>query len=192
MTFYLLVLLSYLLGSIPFGYLVAKFHKIDIKKVGSGSTGATNVSRVLGLKWAIIVALLDAFKAAIPLYLAFTFLTIEWQIAIIAIVPVLGHIFPVWLNFKGGKGVATFVPALAAFLGIINLAILLIIWYITLKTTKIMSLCNLVLGFFIPFAFWFHTHSLTYFILGIVFFLIILWTHRENVYRLYNEKELKL
>jgi len=192
MTFYLLVLLSYLLGSIPFGYLAAKLHKIDIQKIGSGSTGATNVSRALGLKWAIVVALLDAFKAALPIYLAFTFLTLEWQIAIIAIIPVLGHIFPIWLKFKGGKGVATFVPALFVFLGPIVFVSLIALWIVLLKTTKIMSLVNLVLAFFVPFLFWFHTHSLDYFFLGVAFFLIILWTHRENVYRLYNQKELKL
>jgi len=192
MNFYILILLAYLLGSVPFGYLAAKLHKIDIKKVGSGGTGATNVSRALGTKWAVIVALLDVLKAALPVYLAFNYLTIEWQIALVSLIPVLGHIFPVWLKFKGGKGIATFVPALIAFAGLIPFLILLAVWAIMLKITKIMSLNNLILGFFVPFLFWFHTYSLAYFILGIIFYLIILWSHRENVYRLYNEKELKL
>jgi glycerol-3-phosphate acyltransferase PlsY len=192
MNFYILILLAYLLGSVPFGYLAAKLHKIDIKKVGSGGTGATNVSRALGTKWAVIVALLDVLKAALPVYLAFNYLTIEWQIALVSLIPVLGHIFPVWLKFKGGKGIATFVPALIAFGGLKEFIILILIWAIMLKITKIMSLNNLILGFYIPFMFWFHFHSITYFILGIVFFLIILWSHRENVKRLYNEKELKL
>ena len=192
MNFYLLILLAYLLGSIPFGYLTAKFHKIDIKKVGSGSTGATNISRVLGVKWALIVAILDILKAALPIYLAINYLTIEWQIAIIALIPVLGHIFPIWLKFKGGKGIATFVPAMIVFSGLIPFLILITIWAIMLKITKIMSLNNLILAFFIPFLFWLHTNSFTYFILGIIFYLIILWSHRENVYRLYNKKELKL
>lgn len=192
MNFYLLILLAYLLGSIPFGYLAAKLHKVDIKKVGSGSTGATNISRVLGVKWALIVAILDILKAALPIYLAINYLTIEWQIAIIALIPVLGHIFPIWLKFKGGKGIATFVPAMIVFSGLIPFLILITIWVIMLKITKIMSLNNLILVFFIPFLFWLHTNSFIYFILGIVFYLIISWSHRENVYRLYNKKELKL
>lgn len=192
MSFYILIILSYFLGSIPFGYLATKINGIDIKKIGSGSTGATNVSRALGLKWAILVALLDILKASLPLYLALTCLSIEWQIALIAIIPVLGHIFPVWLNFKGGKGIATFAPALFVFGGLKAFIVLILIWIIMLKITKTMSLNNLILGFFTPFMFWIHTHSVAYFLLGISFFLIILWTHRENVKRLYFKKELKL
>jgi len=192
MNIYILILISYLLGSIPFGYIAGRINKIDIKKIGSGSTGATNVSRALGVKWAFLVAILDVLKAAIPLYLAFKYLTIEWQIALISIIPVLGHIFPIWLKFKGGKGIATFVPGLIAFLGLVPFIILITIWAIILKITKTMSLNNLVLAFFIPFFIWFNTHSITYFILGIIFFLTILWSHRENIKRLYSEKELKL
>ena len=192
MNIYILILISYLLGSIPFGYIAAKINKVDIKKVGSGSTGATNVSRALGIKWAVLVAILDILKAALPVYLAFNYLTIEWQIALVSIIPVIGHIFPVWLKFKGGKGIATFVPVLITFGGLKEFIVLISIWAIMLKITKTMSLNNLILGFCIPFMFWFHFHSITYFIVGIVFFLIILWSHRENVKRLYNEKELKL
>ena len=192
MNIYILILMSYLLGSIPFGYIAAKINKVDIKKVGSGSTGATNVSRALGIKWAVLVAILDILKAALPVYLAFNYLTIEWQIAFVSIIPVIGHIFPIWLKFKGGKGIATFVPGLIAFLGLIPFIILITIWAVLLKITKTMSLNNLVLAFFIPFFIWFNTHSITYFILGIIFFLTILWSHRENIKRLYSEKELKL
>ncbi|MDD4358382.1 MAG: glycerol-3-phosphate 1-O-acyltransferase PlsY [Candidatus Pacebacteria bacterium] len=192
MNIYLLILISYLLGSIPFGYIAGKINKIDIKKIGSGSTGATNVSRALGVRWAVLVAILDVLKAALPVYLASNYLTIEWQIALVSIIPVLGHIFPIWLKFKGGKGIATFVPALIAFCGLKEFIILITIWAILLKITKTMSLNNLVLGFFIPFIIWLHSHSITYFILGVVFYLIILWSHRENIKRLYCEKELKL
>ena len=109
-----------------------------------------------------------------------------------ALAPVLGHIFTPWLSFKGGKGIATTAPSLLAFLGGVPFLCLLFLWMVMLKLTKTMSLNNLILGFCIPFMFWFHFYSITYFILGIVFFLIILWSHRENVKRLYNEKELKL
>ena len=80
MNYLLLILLGYLLGSIPFGYIFAKIKGVDIKKVGSGNTGATNVSRALGKKWAILVGLLDVLKAAIPVYIAITYLNIDWQL----------------------------------------------------------------------------------------------------------------
>lgn len=192
MNFYILLLLSYLIGSIPFGYLIGKINKIDIKKVGSGSTGATNVSRFLGAKWAVLVALLDISKAFLPLFLAFTYLNSEIEIALIVIITILGHIFPVWLNFKGGKGVSVIVPALIFFAGLWQTIVLISFWAILLKTIKVMSLNNVALIFFLPFLFWFHTHSLVYFLLGIVIFLIILYAHRENISRLYNDNELKL
>ncbi|MDD4661775.1 MAG: glycerol-3-phosphate 1-O-acyltransferase PlsY [Candidatus Pacebacteria bacterium] len=192
MNFYVLFLLAYLIGSIPFGYLAGKINKINIKKVGSGSTGATNVSRFLGVKWAVLVALLDISKAGIPIYMAFSYLNSEWQIALIAIITIIGHIFPVWLKFKGGKGVSTLVPSLIAFGGLIPTIILILFWAVLLKTTKTMSLDNVVLIFLVPFMFWFHTYSVVYFSLGVILFLIILYAHRENIYRLYNKEELKL
>ena len=192
MNFYILFLLSYLIGSIPFGYLIGKINKIDIKKVGSGSTGATNVSRFLGFKWAVLVALLDISKAFLPLYLALKYLNSEIEIALIVIITILGHIFTVWLNFKGGKGVSVIVPALIFFAGLWQTVVLISLWAILLKTIKVMSLNNVVLIFFVPFLFWFNTHSLIYFLLGVTIFLIVLYAHRENIARLYNDKELKL
>ena len=191
MNYLLLILLGYLLGSIPFGYIFAKIKGVNIKKIGSGNTGATNVSRALGKIWAVLVGLLDVLKAAIPVYIAITYLNIDWQIALVVLSPVVGHIFPVWLKFKGGKGIACFVPAIIAFGGWWTIPILLA-WVILLKTIRIMSLTNFIVAFFIPFIFWINTHNLTYFITGIIFYLIILWSHRENIYRLYHNKELKL
>ena len=103
MNFIFLLILGFFLGSIPFGYLIAKGKGINIKKVGSGATGATNISRAMGFKWAVLVAVLDVLKAAIPVCLALQSLTSEWQIALICLAPVIGHIFTPWLKFKGGK-----------------------------------------------------------------------------------------
>jgi len=189
--FIILIVLSYLLGSIPFGYIIARKKGVDIQKKGSGATGATNVSRMLGFKYALLVAVLDILKATIPIYLAIQYLTIDWQIAIVCFIPLIGHSFPVWLKFKGGKGISTMVPSLIYFGGWYFL-IMFVLWLIMLKATKLMGLNNLILGFFIPFIFFFNTHSFVYFILGIVFFLFILWTHQTNIKRLYNNKELKL
>lgn len=192
MNFIFLLIFGFLLGSIPFGYLVAKIKGVNIKNFGSGATGATNISRAFGLKWAVVVAILDILKAGIPVYLALISPMPEWQISLICLAPVIGHIFTPWLKFKGGKGIACFVPSLIAFAGIWNFLILFIIWIILVKKVKLMAMVNLILMFLIPFFFWFYTNSITYFVLGILFFLIILWSHRENVYRLYNQKELKL
>ena len=113
--YFLLIIFGYLLGSIPFGYLISKTKGIDIRKVGSGAIGGTNVTRALGLKYGLLVAILDLLKGAIPVYLAIKFLVSDWQIVTVAISPVLGHIFPVWLGFKGGKGVATTLRILFCF-----------------------------------------------------------------------------
>lgn len=191
LTFIFLLILGYLLGSIPFGYIIAKTKGIDIQKKGSGNTGATNISRSLGFKYALVVAILDVLKAVVPTYLALQYLTSEWQLALVFLMPVIGHSFPVWLKFKGGKGVSTMVPALIYLTGWWFILIFAL-WVTMLKTTKIMSLNNLLLFFFIPFIAYIHTHSAVYFILGIIFFLFILWTHRTNVDRLYKKEELKL
>lgn len=192
MNFYFLVILAYFLGSIPFGYLIAKVKGVDVKKEGSGSTGATNVSRVLGLRYAILVGVLDILKAGIPVFLAIKCLSLDYQIVIVALAPVLGHIFTPWLSFKGGKGIATTAPSLLAFLGGVPFLCLLFLWMVMLKLTKTMSLNNLILMFFVPFLLWYFKGGVEYFVLGVLFFLISLFAHRENVYRMYNKKELKL
>ena len=108
--------IAYLVGSLPFGYLVAKIFKgTDIRAQGSGNIGATNVARTLGIKWGILVFLLDAVKGFLPVWLLpllllsaadFEHLQMHFEV-LCGVATVLGHIFPVWLNFKGGKGVAT-------------------------------------------------------------------------------------
>ena len=144
MNFYILVILSYLLGSIPFGYLIPKLKNVDIRRVGSKGTGATNVSRALGLKYAVLVGVLDILKASLPVFLAFKYLSSEVLIGIVMFMAVLGHIFPVWLKFKGGKGIATFVPSMVVILGVIPALVLFLIWVALLKITRTMSLNNLV------------------------------------------------
>ena len=98
--FIFLIIFGYLLGSIPWGYLISKVKRIDIRKVGSGNIGGTNVIRALGLKWGALVGALDILKGVIPVCLAINLLSFDWQIASVAITPVLGHIFPVWLKFR--------------------------------------------------------------------------------------------
>jgi len=186
-----LIIFGYLLGSIPWGYLISKAKRIDIRKAGSGNIGGTNVLRILGLKWAALVSILDIVKGVIPTYLAINFLVFDWQIALVAISPILGHIFPAWLKFKGGKGVATTFGVLFILLGWKHFLILLLIWLLVLAIFKIMSFTNLLIASFFPLILWLSSFSLAYFILGIILAILIWWTHRENLQRIKEGRESK-
>jgi len=188
----LLIFFGYLLGSIPWGLVISKAKGIDIRKVGSGNIGGTNVVRGLGFKWGLLTGILDVLKGVFPIFLATKFLSFDWQIALVAIAPVLGHIFPVWLNFKGGKGVATTVGVLLILLGWHELLTLFLIWILILATFRIMSFTNLLLASFLPLTFWLSSFSLAYFTLGWVLFALIWWTHRENLKRIKEGVEPKL
>ncbi len=187
----LLIILGYLLGSIPWGYLFCKVKGINIRQVGSGSTGGTNVSRALGMKVGILVGLLDVVKAVIPVYLAMRFLFFDWQIVLVALTPILGHIFPVWLNFKGGKGVASTFGVLFALLGWQAVLVLIFIQTLVLISVKMMSFSSLTMASFIPVVALFFSNSLSFYILGLVLFVLIWWTHRENLQRIKEGRELK-
>jgi len=196
--FIFLIIFGYLLGSIPWGYLISKVKRIDIRKVGSGNIGGTNVLRVLGLKWAALVSILDVAKGVIPAYLAINFLAPhqyigggDWQTALVAISPILGHVFPAWLKFKGGKGVATTLGVLFVLLGWKFFLILLLIWLLVLAIFQIMSFTNLLMASFFPLILWLASFSLAYFILGIILFGLIWWAHRENLQRIKEGREPK-
>ena len=186
---FLLFLFGYLLGSVPSGYLISKNKGIDIRKVGSGNIGGTNIARTFGLKWGAAVGILDVFKGIIPTYLAIVFLSSSWQIALVAVAPTLGHIFPVWLKFKGGKGVSTAFGALLVLLQGKYLLILILIWISVIIALRIVSFASLSAVSFIPLMLWIAFRSLDYFILGIAFFVLIWWAHRENIERIKNKTE---
>jgi glycerol-3-phosphate acyltransferase PlsY len=188
---FLLLLFGYLLGSIPSGYLISKRKGVDIRKVGSGNIGGTNVSRAFGLKWGVVVGILDVLKGVIPAYLALKYLSSDWQIALVAISPVLGHIFPVWLKFKGGKGVATSAGALFVLLGYKYVLILFLIWILTLLIVRVMSFASLSMASFIPLMLWLDSRSLGYFALGVALSGLIFWAHRENIKRIKEQTEPK-
>ena len=104
--FLLFLTLAYLLGSIPFGKLVSHHHGVDIQKHGSGNIGFANVQRTLGWKPGLVVLAADIIKGFLPVFIAKNYLT-DYQIMAVALLAMLGHIFPIWLKFKGGKGIAT-------------------------------------------------------------------------------------
>jgi acyl phosphate:glycerol-3-phosphate acyltransferase len=140
-----IALSGYLVGSIPFGYLITRLAgKGDIRKQGSGNIGATNVTRSLGKTLGLITFVLDSFKALAFLVIAHRFFIKDSNIALtIAIIaPVIGHIFPIWLKFKGGKGVASII-AIIFYLSPSSCLILLIIWWITFKILHIVSIASI-------------------------------------------------
>jgi len=156
------IIIGYLSGSIPFGYIISKFKNIDIRKQGSGNIGGTNVGRTLGFKYGLLVGILDVLKAIVPIYIASQYLIIDWQMALVSISPVIGHIFPVWLNFKGGKGVATTFASIFIILGWRYSLIFLAFWALLLYLLKIMSLTNLLIVLTLPLLFWLKTNSIAY------------------------------
>ncbi len=121
-TFYFIAVClgAYLVGSIPFGFLIARARGIDIRQVGSGNIGSTNITRAMGFRWGVVVAALDALKAYLPALAARQLAPADWQMLVISLMPVIGHIFSFWMGFKGGKGVAATFGLLAFYFGHIS------------------------------------------------------------------------
>lgn len=187
-----LIIFGYLLGSVPFSYLIPKAKGIDIRKVGSGNVGATNVIRALGLKFGLLATILDLLKAVIPVYLATRFLFFDWQIALVAITPILGHILPPWLQFKGGKGVGSTIGVLLVLLGWKHFLILILIWLIVIAIFQIMSVASLLMSSLLPLFMAYFSYPLPYFFLVIALAVLIWWAHRENLQRIKEGIEPKL
>jgi acyl phosphate:glycerol-3-phosphate acyltransferase len=182
--FSLACVLAYLIGAIPIGFLVAKARGVDISQEGSGNIGATNISRVLGKNLGVLVGVLDFFKSFVPVFLAQRFFNQDWQIMLFSIMPVIGHIFPVWLNFKGGKGVATTFGIIAGYFGLLPFLVFLLIWLLMVKIIKLMSLVNLLVGILLPLAFWIKFRAMSFTVFGLALCIIIWWRHQENIKRL--------
>ncbi len=184
----LVISISYLMGSIPFGLILTKFFlKKDIRDVGSGNIGATNVLRTGNKLIGYFTLILDVIKAVIPvLYVKFNFPELVYISSLSAFI---GHVFPIWLKFKGGKGVATYVGILFSinyFFGIIFIVSWLIIFFIS----KYSSLGSILSSLLIPILIFLNSsYENQYFF--IIMFVLILYTHRENVKRLINKEESK-
>ncbi len=188
LVFFLLLISGYILGSVLFGDIIAKAKGVDLRKVGSGNVGATNVRRALGKKYGIIVFILDALKGFIPTYLSLSLLENEWHIAFVALSPILGHIFPIFYRFKGGKGVATSFGVILA-LYPLGALICLLIWVGILYITKYVSLASMTAVASSPFIIALSGGSLPYVILAVVVALLVVFSHRSNISRLIAGKE---
>ena len=178
---------SYLLGSIPSGLILTKlFLKKDIRKIGSGNIGATNVLRSGNKLIGYLTLFLDILKAVIPV--VYIKLNHPDLIYISSISVFLGHVFPIWLKFKGGKGVATYVGILFS-INLIFGFIFCISWLLIFLLSKYSSLSSLVASLSVPlFLFFTNGEQIIFFI---ILFVLIFYTHRENIKRLKNKEENK-
>ena len=181
-------IISYLMGSIPFGFILTKiFLKKDIRDIGSGNIGATNALRTGNKVLGYATLILDISKAVIPVI--YTKIHFPELIFVASLCAFLGHVFPIWLKFKGGKGVASYVGILFS-INILFGLIFAISWVITFVFTKYSSLSSLIGSISIP-AYLLITRQTSNVIFFIIMFVLIFFTHRENVKRLKNKEESK-
>ncbi len=196
---YLLIAGGYLLGGIPFGLLIGKAHGVDIRERGSGNIGATNLGRALGKRWAFAAFLLDFAKGLVPVLAAGQLLDEAAEREVVQILvgaaSILGHIFPIYLGFKGGKGVATTfgVIATVAFPAAVLAGM---VWSIVYLATRTVSISSLTAGIALPLGIWltdllYPSPSLApRLVFSIAIACLIFIRHRENIARILRGEEL--
>lgn len=200
-TVFAIAALGYLFGSFPAGYIAGRMAGVDVRSLGSGNIGATNVLRVLGKKWGYAVFFVDAFKGFAAVRLTFFLLKnlvwaqpyAEYFAILAAVMCIIGHTFPVWLRFKGGKGVATSAGVL---FGLMPLAVpfIILVWVIIFEITRYVSVASIVASISLPvvvglFLRWKFLEGAALFYFSIMIALLVLWRHRSNFSRLLNGTE---
>ena len=188
MEFLIVGIASYLMGSIPFGLILTKiFLKKDIRDIGSGNIGATNVLRTGNKLIGYLTLVLDITKAIIPvIYVKINFPELIYIASLSAF---LGHVFPIWLKFKGGKGVATYVGILFS-INILLGIVFILSWIIIFLLSKYSSLSSIVASLSVP-VYLLIKGNIDTVIFFIIMFVLIFFTHRENIKRLKNKEESK-
>jgi glycerol-3-phosphate acyltransferase PlsY len=179
----IVLICAYLLGSVPTGLLLARAMGVDIRKTGSGNIGATNVYRTMGRQVGILTLVGDCLKGLIPVLVAkWLGFSVAW-IAVIGLAAFLGHVYTVFLGFKGGKGVAT---ALGVFLGTSPISILyaLALFVLVLYKWRFVSLASIVAAAGIPVIVWLNGCSVELAAMTVAIAAIVIWRHRENIARL--------
>jgi glycerol-3-phosphate acyltransferase PlsY len=198
----LVIVLAYLLGSIPFGYLIVRLRgRGDVRAVGSGGTGATNVTRSAGPWAGLLTLVLDALKGALAIVLARSLLTdsfgSNWAIAAAGVAVIVGHCFPVWLKFRGGKGVATglgvFLVLEPIVVGIVAVIFVLIVW-----RTRYVALGSITAAAAVPLCIWLlartaaiQAQSAPLLTVALIGSALIIFMHRANISRLLSGTENK-
>jgi len=193
------VLVGYLLGSIPTGYVVARAKGVDIRSAGSGNIGATNVFRILGTPAGILVLLVDAAKGWIAVLIGMRMIwpwiapdvvtgTAEWLGVAAGVAAVLGHNYTFWLGFKGGKGIATSAGVLA---GLVPLALLVAlgVWIAVVVLSRYVSLASILGAFVLPFAVWFWRYSTLMITITALLAAMAIYKHKSNIQRLLKGTE---
>ncbi|HEV8543478.1 MAG TPA: glycerol-3-phosphate 1-O-acyltransferase PlsY [Verrucomicrobiae bacterium] len=182
----LTALAAYLVGSIPTGYLFARARGVDIRSVGSGNIGATNVFRVLGKTAGILVLLIDAVKGFVParfFLFGATPETQEYHAIVAGLFAILGHNYTCWLRFKGGKGIATSAGVVLALVPL-GLLITVGVWLVVFALSRYVSLASVVAAAILPLAIGFTGQSTRMILLGIVLGALAIYKHKSNIQRL--------
>jgi glycerol-3-phosphate acyltransferase PlsY len=189
---FIAVVIAYLLGSIPFGYLIVRRKMgADIRQTGSGGTGATNVTRRAGKAAGVLTLLLDAAKGSAAVLIARAVAGDDWLIAAAAIAALVGHMFPVWLGFRGGKGVAT---GVGIFLVLAPIALLGagVIFVAIVALTRYVSLGSIIAAILIPVFVWLLSDLRPLLVAAIVGAALIIFAHRGNIQRLVSGTESRI
>ena len=184
----LTILIGYLLGSIPTGFLVAKARGVDIRTLGSGNIGATNVARVAGKTRGLLTLLADSAKGFIPAIIAQQMAFSHTAVAVVATAAFLGHLYPVFLRFQGGKGVATAFGVLLALAPIATLVSLAVFTAVILSSRTV-SLSSIAAATAAPIALWFLSYPPPLIVMSTLFAAMIILRHRENIRRLLSGTE---
>jgi glycerol-3-phosphate acyltransferase PlsY len=191
---------GYLCGSVPFGLIAGRLRGLDIRQHGSGNIGATNVVRVMGKAWGVPVFLLDFLKGFLPVWYAAGLLGDSPEASLPAVTAalssVLGHLFPLWLGFRGGKGVATTAGVLLA-LTPLGVTVGLLVWLLSLRVWRFVSLASILAGFSVVFALALQMARRGQWdavLLGfsLLVALLVLWRHRPNIARILAGTEPKV
>ncbi len=202
-------LAGYLCGSVPVAWLIGRAHGFDIRRVGSGNVGATNLGRKLGRGWGALCLVLDAIKGMVPVSASGLAMGVAtnssasadqvWCWLGVAVAAVVGHVFPVWLRFNGGKGVATGLGVLLGFWPMLTLptAVAVVTWLLVVGVFRIISLASVVAAFVLPFYVWLTstfvsstaTETRPFLIVTTLLALLVIVRHRSNISRLLSGTE---
>ncbi len=191
MSLLLLLIVSFLIGSVPVGLLVAKEKGVDIRKMGSGNIGATNVMRTLGKREAFITLIGDILKGVIPVLLALKFFPDNIRVGMVGLAAIAGHDFSIFLKFKGGKGVATSLGVLLAF-SPVSALFTIAVWVSVFSITRISSLSALFAFILLPVNIYLIDNSEGKFLISLIITVLIVIKHKDNIIRLMHGDESRI
>ena len=191
-SFIIIIPLSYIFGSINSSIILSKIYKLpDPRDYGSKNPGATNILRSGNKFLALTILTFDILKGFLPVFLAYYFIDAKLYVQIIGFVTVIGHIFPVFYNFKGGKGVATALGSILAFDPILGI-ICLLTWLITAFLFRYSALSAIVSFTFLPIYTWLSYEILLITLVYLILTVVVIYKHKTNIHNLLNNKETKI